>query len=67
MEPTRDPSRPGPVGDDERSPGRRLAVRAGVLAVPLGAVAWLCLALGLPWWLVGIGVAVFVAIFVLEA
>lgn len=65
----RDPSDiPASPEDDEarRDAARKIVVRAAVLGVPVAVVAVLCLALGVPWWMVAGGIALFIAIIVFE-
>lgn len=64
-----DPSRPTDGSDDDPSRGdaaRRIAVRGALWGVPIAAIALLCLALGVPWWLVAGGIVVFAAIILFE-
>lgn len=53
-----------PASPDDRKEQRdaawEIAVRVVVIAVPMVLVALLLRALGIPWWLIGIGYAVFV-------
>ncbi len=46
---------------------KMIAKRLGLGAIPVLAIAVLCLALGVPWWLVAGGIGVFVAIILFEA
>ena len=65
----RDPSDlPSSPEDDaaRKDAARKIALRAAVLGVPLAIVAVLCLALGVPWWMVAGGIAVFIAIILFE-
>jgi hypothetical protein len=64
-----DPSGPTDDSDDDSSRGdavRRIAVRSALWGVPIVAIALLCLALGVPWWLVAGGIVVFAAIILFE-
>jgi len=46
---------------------KKITKRAGLWAVPVAGIAVLCLLLGVPWWLVAGGIAVFLGIIVFEA
>jgi hypothetical protein len=64
-----DPSElpPSPVDDAARKDAARLIGRRLVLwGIPIAAVAVLCLALGVPWWLVTGGIVAFVAVILIE-
>lgn len=52
--------RPRSDREARRAAAWELAVRFVVVAVPLAAIAVLLRSLGLPWWLIGVGFAVFV-------
>lgn len=57
-----------PIVDSDRSDAtRRGALKILLWGIPLLAIALLCLALGIPWWGVAIGIGLFVLIIVFEA
>lgn len=59
---------PSPEDDDARRDAlMTIAKRVVLWTVPVIALALLALALGVPWWLVGVGVAAFVAFILFEA
>lgn len=56
-----------PADDSSRKDAaRRMAIRAALWGVPVAAIALLCLALGVPWWLVAGGIVAFVAFILFE-
>jgi fatty acid desaturase len=64
-----DPSDPTERSADDSSrkdATRRIAVRTALWGLPIAAIALLCLALGVPWWLVAGCIVVFAAIIVFE-
>ena len=57
-----------PEDDAARSTAvKKIAKLAGLWAVPVAGIAVLCLLLGVPWWIVAGGIAVFLGIIVFEA
>ena len=52
---------------EQRDAAWEIAIRLVVVAVPMAVIAVLLRALEVPWWLIGIGYAVFVWYLVTEA